>query len=296
MATLSAATLAIVYWGVKIFFAVACGIAGLCAAIAPMWWTDRKRQQAAPAPHLQMAMHGHDVKKLARRKAPLFSKSDDEPVARLSDVIKYMQTGDILDFCGRKFHSYINRIIRWCRSSHSAMVYRDKKDRVWVAEVIENIRIIRNGWRFKVKFGGFRLVRIEDYVAKYSGQLYWARIADVYANPHYTMDGEVIPPLFDRSKAARAIEASTKWGYGWACIGLQILQIIPFVKTIVYLRTWRNIGKNWGPDHAPDCSCAVSIWCEIAGEDPVPQLAAQLTTPAEIERTKLTDEPIALAA
>lgn len=290
----------IVYWLLMVagYSVVVVGWSCIAWAIiaTPLWWTDRKRQSVRPTRHEYSSspLNSHFLTKLPRRQSSLFARSATEPVARLSEVISRMQTGDILDFCGRKPHSYINRIARWCRSSHSAMVYVDASGNRWVAEVVERLSIIWNGWKPSIDFGGFRLVRIESYVAKYPGQLYWARIADIYAMSGYTIDGRVISPRFDRAKAAAAIEASRTWGYGWGCIGLQIIQVVPLVNVAVYLATWKSINTAWAATHASDCSCAVSLWCEAAGEDPVPGLAAQLTTPAEIERTKLTDEPVAL--
>lgn len=292
MATLSAATLAIVYWLTMLVGA------GLSCLLAVCKFVDWKRQKKCPSRHeYASSQYAADtIRTLPRRYAALFSKSETEPVAKLWHVLHLMQTGDVLHFSGRKLHSYINRIIRWTRMSHSAMVYVDAAKRVWVAEVVEKFKIERAGWWFRINFGGFQLVPIEDYVTKHPGQLYWGRVSDVYGEPTYNAAGDWIPPKFNRDLAKLAIEGSRHWGYGWACIGLQILMAIPFVKEIHYLRTWRDIGKSWGPTHSPDCSCAVSRWAEGAYQDPVPQLASQLTTPAEIERSKLWDEPVALAA
>lgn len=275
------------------FVVVAWG--GIAFAIALMV-SDRRRQGVIPKRHAYSSspLFSKYLLTLPRQQAPICSKSETEPVAYLDQVIHLMKTGDILNFSGCRLHSYVNRIVRWCLSSHSAMVYVDSNEQRWVAEVIERFAIVWHGWKPSIDLGGFRLVRIENYVAKYPGQLYWARIADIYAEPSYTVDGKVIPPRFNRLKAAAAIEASKSLGYGWGCIGLQIVQQVVIVREIVYLRTWRNLNKNWAATHSPDCSCIVSLWCEAAGEDPVPGLAAQLTTPAEIERTKLTEEGVAL--
>jgi hypothetical protein len=214
----------------------------------------------------------------------MFAAKTFELVARLRDVIDQIHTGDALLFSGRLPHSYLNRIACWTRMSHSAMAYRDTHGKVWAAEVIERFHIERVGWWFRVNLGGFRMVPIEDYVAKFPGQLYWARLAPEFDKP----------VEFNRQLCRNAIDASVRWRYGWCGIGFQVLTKTPFIRVLTYLLSWRNIDASWNTTRPPFCSWAVSEWATRAGQDPTPRLAPQLTTPAEIERSKLWSEPIAL--
>lgn len=276
-----ASTLTIIYWAIKIVGAL------LVAAGAALGLSKRAEDKRA-ALMLGRPLMGAPVARGAavfRRDAVPMSSGEYEITARLDDVIDKIHTGDVLLFSGKALHSYINRIACWTRMSHCGMAYRDSHTKeVYFAEVVERLKIIRTGWRFRVDKGGFRKVLLREYVEKYPGQVYWGPVAEVYDHPE----------SFNRIAAHAAIDSSKAWSYGWLGILFQIRCKTPFLRIVTYVRHWRDIDKAWDKGCPPFCSWAVSLWATIAGQDPTPRLAPQLTTPAEIERSKLWDEPIAL--
>lgn len=274
------AVLAIVYWLVKIAGAVALAIAALWVKLRH---DDRKAMRATPSGPPVMGATAEGERFFARRPSPAFAPTDIEEVAFLDHVIDDIRTGDLFLFMGTAIHSYINRIADWSRFSHAMMARRDSHGKVWVAEVVERTKLGWRGWRPTADLGGFREVPLTDYVKDHPGQVYWSKVAHEYDKP----------ALFNRERVAEAIRASEKWSYGWSGIGLNLLTKMPFVRIVTYLLTWRNIDRAWD-GRPPFCSWAVSIWATVAGQDPTPCLAPQLTTPACIERSKLWGKKVAL--
>ncbi len=289
---MSTVLLATFYWCLKILAAAIGVVVAFIVGAFKLRQVDKKRQAKRPSSPPIIHASGADggEKSYGTRDAPVLSSENKEEVAHLGDVIHDINTGDSGDFSGRKPHSYVNRIATWSRMSHSTMYYRDKagligaRGKVYVAQVVERFKFRRRGWWFTVDKGGFEFVPVEEYVAKFPGQLYWSKVAKEYDKPH----------LFDRTKAASAIEASRGWSYGWAGIFFQMRCKLPFIRVITYLSHWKEIDKAWDKGSPPFCSWAVSVWATIAGQDPTPCLAPQLTTPAEIERSKLWGRKVAL--
>lgn len=257
-------------------------LAGVLSCIVSLCkLVDMRRQNHKPARHeFTRSAEGGVLAGLASRKAPVFSAKSTEKVARLADVIDSMHTGDVILFSGRGVFSYLIRIASWSPMSHAAMVLRDHAGHVFVAEVVEKFPWFTNGW----DKGGFRITRVEDYVADNPGQVYWAPVA-----PEYNY-----PLKFNRAAVARFIHESHGLSYGWLGIGYQLLTKAPFLRILTYLITWRDLDKEWN-GRPPYCSWWDTLAAMVGGQDPTPGLAPQLTTPAEIERSKLwSSEKVAL--
>lgn len=274
------ALLAVVYWCLKIAGAILLFVVGLWLKLRG---GDKRRQLKRPGRPMIAGPVGAEPT-FAERDAPLLSRESKEPVAHVDEIESDLHTGDLFLFSGRALHSYLIRIPTWSRMSHAGMIYRDSHSRIMVAEVVERLAIIRDGWRIRFDRGGFRFVPLADYVRNHPGQCYVAKVAAEYDRPD----------RFNRTTVRMAIDASTSWGYGWRGIAFQVLTKLPLLRELAYLRTWRRIDQSWGPSYSPFCSWAVSIWATTGGQDPTPCLAPQLTTPAEIERSKLWGRKVAL--
>ncbi len=263
-------------------------IASLLAALISLFvacckLVDWKRHKKGVINAPTAAAVGHE-QVYATRQAPMFCRDSQEPVTRYDHIANDLKTGDVFLFSGRALHSYLIRIPTWSRMSHCGMIYHDSRGRILVAEVVERLQLCRDGWRFWIDKGGFRLTPLLDYVRKYPGQCYVAKVASEYDRPD----------KFNRTTARTAIEGSKHWAYGWRGIGFQILTKLPIAREIAYFFTWQDIDKPWDKKFPPFCSWADVIWATLAGQDPTPCLAPQLTTPAEIERSKLWGRKIAL--
>lgn len=262
---------------------VAAIISVVAAVIGLLRKFDKRKQSVGPSfPPAHMG--GAQELTFSLRPSSWISTQEVEPVANLGDVESQLHTGDVFMFSGRAFYSYGIRILTWSRMSHCGMIYRDTHGKVFVAEVVERFKLCWKGLLPGVDKGGFQLVPLRDYVAKHPGQCYVGRLAPEYATP----------AMFNRALAHAAITSSAGWHYGWPGIGFQLLCRTPFLRVLCYLLTWRRIDSAWGAKYSPFCSWAVSVWAQIAGKDPVPCLAPQLTTPADIERSLLWGKKVAL--
>jgi hypothetical protein len=270
-----------IIWLVTLGVKLLAALVGLFVACAKFvdW---RRQKKGAVNPPLAASLH--EDQQYATRAAPCMASESREPVTRYHHIADDLHTGDLFLFSGRALHSYLIRIPTWSRMSHCGMIYRDHGGKVLVAEVVERLKLRRNGWRFSIDKGGFNLTPLIDYVRKNPGQCYVAKVATEYDRPD----------KFNRTAARSAIDASANWSYGWLGIAFQLLTKLPLLREIAYLATWKNIDRAWDKRFPPFCSWADSIWATIAGQDPTPCLAPQLTTPAEIERSKLWGRKVAL--
>lgn len=273
---MTVSTLIFAYWGAKLVAALVALVFG-CAK-----FVDWRRQKKGAVNPPTASLHGDQ--QYATRPAPMMSSERHESVARYNHIADDLHTGDVFLFSGRALHSYLIRIPTWSRMSHCGMIYRDHGGKVLVAEVVERFKLHRNGWRFSIDKGGFNLTPLLGYVLANPGQCYVGKVAEEYDRPD----------KFNRTAAREAIDASKHWAYGYLGIAFQILTKLPFLREIAYFWTWKNIDTAWDKKFPPFCSWADSIWATIAGQDPTPCLAPQLTTPAEIERSKLWGTKVAL--
>ncbi len=260
--------------------AVLAGVLSCIVSLCKLAGVDRKRQKARGTHQFTRSLEGGDqIAGVASREAPVFSATSREKVARLADILPQMHTGDLFLFSGRKWHSYLIRIASWSPISHVGMIFKDHTGAIFVAEVVERMKF--GNW--KIDKGGFQLVPIEKYVNAYPGQAYYAPVAPEYDRP----------VMFNRGRAALAIGRAMNWQYGWFGILYQLTTKLPFIRIATYLLTWRKLDEPW-ESKPPFCSWAVNLWAQSAGQDPTPCLAPQLTSPAEIERSKLWGEKTAL--
>lgn len=237
---------------------------------------DRKRHAAKATPLLSSHVLGDP--NYGERPAPCMSAKPTDLTLALPSAMGIMRTGDLFLFSGRSVLSILIRVASWSPISHVGMIYRDTHGRIYVAEVVERLQVVWKKWRFglSVDKGGFQLTPLAGYVKKYPGQCYFAPVANEYDKPS----------RFNRERAWDAIRESRTWTYGWCGIFFQLLTKTPFIRVVAYLATWHaiDVAKHGRP---PFCSWAVTIWATRAGQDPTPNLAPQLTTPAECERSKL---------
>lgn len=262
--TVTAATLAFVYWLLKCVAAV---LACLYGIVKLIWFQDRRRQLTLPSRHefaSSIITNDHDYEAfLPRRLAPAFASQRMEKVARFSDVAGLIKTGDVLLFSGRTFWSYIIRIATFSSISHVGIAVVDDEG-IWVVDSSEGVGVTK------------RLLLAD--VKKWPGQWYFAQIA----TGHRT--------AYSRKTVHGASQAMIGTKYGWLGIGVQAIVNAPVLREVAYFTNLRRLF----PKLLPFCSGFVAKVMRIGGIDPVRARDIVLVTPQDIFQSAVITEPIAL--
>jgi hypothetical protein len=269
--TLSAATLAIVYWCVKIVGAL---VVAALSIFAALWHIDRKRQKCVPARHEFMlpvkgTLDGSELTLSkavlsADRPAPLFSGGKTEKVARLSDVEHLLEPGDLGVFSGRAIFSFVVRFLGYTSISHAWLVDRKADGKLYVIDSCEGKGVTH------------RL--LSDEVAKYPGQYYVSRIAWPYRR-HYK-----------RLAAMGWARSMLGNKYGYLSIVFQAVIHTPFIRVLAYMLN----AARWVANALPYCSGFDLIACREGRLDLVPGRDPALTNPQDIFQSLAAEEWIAL--
>ena len=262
--TVTAATLAFVYWLLKCVAAV---LACLYGIVKLIWFQDRRRQLTLPSRHefaSSIITNDHDYEAfLPRRLAPAFASQRMEKVARFSDVAGLIKTGDVLLFSGRTFWSYIIRIATFSSISHVGIAVVDDEG-IWVVDSSEGVGVTK------------RL--LFDDIKAYPGQWYHAQIA----TGHRT--------AYSRKSVYGAALAMVGNKYGWWGIAVQTVIHLPILRELAY---FGGIDR-WFAQLLPFCSAAVVKLCRIGHLELVRARDAALCTPQDVFQSPSICEPIAL--
>lgn len=258
---MSAATLAVIYWVIKI---VGAAFVALAAALGFAHKVDKKRARSTP--EFMRCYVPEDGIITAERPAPLMAGRPKEKVAYFGEVASQIKHGDVLTFSGRTLWSYLLRIATFSDVSHCGMVCRDDEG-LWIVDSCEG----RN----------FTKRLLADEIKQYPGQWRWHSIRKEFRHNYHRI----------RAVDYFLEKIANKAKYGWAGIALKFFTVTPILREIAYLTRldllpfYRN---------RPFCSQAVKDAMHRGSLDPVPGRDSQLVVPQEINQSLAINEGVAL--
>ncbi len=219
-----------------------------------------------PDHKMQFATAAHEaytadlVEGLGTRKNPHWCASGRfDKFAHWGEVEPLITSGDGMWYSGRKFHSWVIRLVEYSDVSHGGIWIRDIKGefgapgKVWIMDVCEGLG------------GGLR--DPAEQIAKYPGRYYWSHVARRSF------------PWFDNDLAFLAATNLIGSKYGYLGIGFQTAIRVPFIREAVYfsqLDHWSYLA-----DQPPFCSQAQNIIATKAGQAAIPNRYGQLITPQD---------------
>ncbi len=259
MATLSAATLAIAYWCIKIIGALLVGAVSLWAAI---WHVDRKRQSMKPRRH-EYGAGADPIKSLPLRPAPCFAGKKQERVAHYHEVAHRIKTGNGGKFSGRGFFGFMVRFLSYSDASHWWVPLVDDEG-IWIVDSCEGKGVTKRSL-------------FED-VKKYPGQYYVADIA-----PEFEAN-------YDRKAVAAGMLATIGRRYGYLGIVFQALIHTPVLRELAYLLSIDRLFSKL----LPFCSGYGLIHIRSGGIDCVKGRDPQLVVPQDMSQSPVFGEWVAL--